>query len=80
MQSRHNKILLRANIFTFSDTSSYTTQNPFFKGKMYKQSRKMFQTINYPLGSKSLIGKWRACAMPTQYFDASQVNNLSHIS
>ena len=79
MQSRRNKILLMANIFTFSDTSSYATQNPLFKGKMYKQSRKMFQTINYPLGSKSTIGKWRACAMPIQYFDASQVNNLSDI-
>ena len=68
------------NIFMFSDNFSYSPQNAFFMGKRYEQSRKIFQTIDYPLGSKSTIGKWRACAMPIQYFDALPVNKFIPIS
>ena len=62
-------------IFFISDSKSFSDHNEFFKGKKCKRSRQMFQTINYPLGSKSTPGKWRACAMQIQYFDGLQVQN-----
>ena len=54
----------------------FPPQYNFPKNMRVDNSHQMFQMVDYPLGSKSTIGKWRACAIPIQYFNPVQVLNF----
>ena len=56
--------------------TNWAFANPRIQPNSRPGSEKMFRKVEYPLGSKSCLGKWTACASSMQYFNRDKVSSL----
>ena len=54
-------------------------ENNFLENNEKRRYQDIFQRIEYPLGSKSSLGKWRVCAMQSQHFNMEKVSLIKKI-